>query len=249
MRRKTKPRVVWLPPTNTFSVDVATQRSCWNFASVSFSDGDAGDSGLIEVPLVSDGIASDPLQPGSSLADIESSGYRLRRIVGKLYVFIAQNNTVGQSVIGVTAGLIIRRTDPNTGGSLAVASGGFGADPADIDNSMDPWIWRRSWLLNNGPTFTGSNVALTAEDAMVIQRIGPGQNFGRDYAAAFADGPSIDQKTARIVGPEERLFLDIDATTILGVGAPHTTSLVIIYEMRVLASMRQNIGNRRNASR
>jgi len=255
MRRR-KPKVVWLPTTNTFSVD-NNASSTWSLANVAITGADAatgGSGGQIEVPIVMDGIASDPLNPNSSLADIESSGYRLRRIVGKVYCFIAQtlNNTLTQNVEdiwGVTAGFMVRRVNPQTGGSLAALSGGppfVEIDPAQIDNSMDPWIWRRSWLLSNYIS-DSFGVPLTASIQSTLVHAGGGSNYGRGYPGGNAEGPHVDQKTARIVGPEERLFLDVSAMPILTTGVD--TSLVIIYDIRVLASMRSNIGNRRNASR
>lgn len=254
MRRRSKPRVVWLPTTNTFSVD-AGATSGWNLASVPFSIGASGDAGVIEVPIVMDGNTSDPLDPTSSLADIESSGYRLRRIVGKLYCFVAQGITVSQEIIcGISAGFIIRRVDGSTGGSLAVAASAATnfdlIDPAKIDNTMDPWIWRRDWLLSCGPSFVGEEAdpPTIGTDSLIAGR-GGGANFGKFYPGGNAEGPHVDQKTARIVGPEERLFLDVSATTIIGLNASANSSLVIIYNFRVLASMRSNIGNRRNASR
>lgn len=233
MRRRNKPRVVWLPPTNNFSVTGG--RSCWHIVSANITLPSVGNVDAIEVPIVQDGLNSSPLDPASSLADIENSGYRLRRIVGKLYVFIAQTAGAAQT-FGVTAGLIVRRTNQNTGGSLAASQPTIDpVDPADIDNSMDPWIWRRSWLLaNNGLS------PLTGFADI------PSQNFGAQYPGPL-EGPHIDQKTARIVGPEERLFLDVSSTLITGDATD--TSLVLIYEMRVLASMRTSVGNRRNASR
>ena len=255
MRRRSRPKVVWLPQSNVFSVDAGATGS-WNFVSVTVNDaGASGDGGVIEVPIVLDGNQSDPLDPTSSLADIESSGYRLRRIVGKLYCFIAQNAVLSTSLIGVTAGFIIRRVDPSTGGSLAAAASAATAfdqiDPAKIDNDMDPWIWRRSWLLGNSTATTGvPGAPLSNTDFFTAFNAAPGTNYGRSYPGGNLEGPHVDQKTARIVGPEERLFLDVSATTILpSSDASRTTSLILIYEFRVLASMRQNIGNRRNASR
>lgn len=253
MRRRNKPRVVWLPPTGANSIDAAGQ-SCWNFVSVALPTPDsAGATGVIEVPIVQDGTPSDPLNATSSLADIELSGYRLRRIVGKLYVFIGQtsNTADNEDIYGVTAGLIIRRTDPSSGGSLAAAASAATnfteIDPGEITNSMDPWIWRRSWLLSNGPFPTTPSGNLTNGVFVGGIHRGPATNYGAQYPGP-TEGPHIDQKTARIVGPEERLFLDISAQNILG-GSASPTSLVIIYEFRVLASMRANIGNRRNAVR
>lgn len=247
MRRK-KPRVVWLPTTNTNSVDTNAS-STWSVVSAGIT-GAANASGapatVIEVPVVMDGTASDPLSATSSLADIESSGYRLRRIVGKIYCFIAQTALASEDLWGVSAGFIIRRSDPATGGSQASSTGQDQLDPANIDNSMDPWIWRRSWLLSN--YFTGSGSITVNQNRLedLIHSNG-GNNYGRAYPGGNAEGPHVDQKTARIVGPEERLFLNISATPIIT--SSTDTSLVVIYDLRCLASMRQNIGNRRNASR
>jgi hypothetical protein len=250
MRRR-KPKVVWLPATNTFSVDDAAS-STWSLASVSITGAAAASGGVggkIEVPIVQDGNTSDPLNPLSSLADIESSGYRLRRIVGKLYCFIAQTAPATEDLWGITAGFMVRRVDGSTGGSIAVAASAATnfnlIDPANIDNSMDPWIWRRSWLLSN--YFTGTAATPLANNIFEdVMHSGGGTNYGRGYPGGNLEGPHVDQKTARIVGPEERLFLDVSATPII---TANDSSLVIIYDLRVLASMRTNIGNRRNASR
>jgi len=255
MRRR-KPKVVWLPTTNTFSVD-NNASSTWSLANVAITGADAatgGSGGQIEVPIVMDGVASDPLNPNSSLADIESSGYRLRRIVGKVYVFIAQTNVIpgnfGEDIWGVSAGFMVRRVNPQTGGSLAAAAAGppfVEIDPAAIDNSMDPWIWRRSWLISNTTTDQTTLTPTSQSFYSMRDSSNGGTNYGRQYPGGNAEGPHVDQKTARIVGPEERLFLDVSATPILTQSTD--TSLVVIYDLRVLASMRANIGNRRNASR
>jgi len=248
MRRRTKPRVVWIPPTAENSVDSAG-RSTWSITtSVGIPTNVAGATTTFEVPLVLDGTQSDPLNATSSLADIENSGYRLRRIVGKLYAFITQTQAQDEVLFGVTAALIIRRT-ADDGTSLATAGGAVQRfSPADIDNSMDPWIWRRSWILSDGPTFDGIAGAVTPAQLATQFGAGPGINYG-NYTGGIGEGPTIDQKTARIVGPEERLFLDISATNLLGNGDGTNTNLVCFHEFRVLGSMRTSSGNRRNASR
>lgn len=202
----------------------------------------------MELPIVLDGTQSDPLDQTSSLADIEGSGYRLRRIVGKLWVFIGQTDAVGASLIGVSAGFIIRRVDPATGISLAASTAETQVNPSEIRNTADPWIWRRDYLLGNGPSRATDTNPL--DIGSYVEGIGknPTTNFGRNYGSAF-EGPHVDQKTARIVGPEERLFLDISALVILNSATSPGTSLLAIWNLRVLASMRSNIGNRGNASR
>lgn len=246
MRRR-KAKVVWLPLTNANSVDAAG-RSTWGFASVVLPpDNQAGDSSTLEVPVVIDGSGSAALDPTSTLADIHGSGYRLRRIVGKLFCFIAQQDISAENLWGVSAGFIIRRVKED-GASFAAASGAIRTNPADIENSMDPWIWQRSWLLSDGPTFAGVAGAVTPEQMAQLKGRGPTANFF-GVSGGNADAAHVDQKTARIVGPEARLFLDVSATNILGNGNGAQTSLVIVYNFRVLASMMTQSGNRRNASR
>ena len=246
MRRRTKPKVVWLPQTNALSLDTAA-RSTWGLASVALNPNGGQPASTVEVPLVIDGNpTTDPLATNASLSSVESSGYRLRRIVGKVYCFLAQTEQASEDIYGITVGFIVRRVDPNTGVSLASATP-TEVDVGDIDNTMDPWIWRRSWVLSNGPIFSVASVApLTNIDAAQIAGKGPSTNFGTHYQSGN-DGPHVDQKTARIVGPEERLFMDCSGIPIISAGT--ACSLVVIYELRFLASMRTAIGNRRNASR
>lgn len=246
MRRR-KAKVVWLPTTNAFSADqggALANTTTWQLTTQSLFGTITGDHEAFEIPVTLDGSQSDPLNPTSSLADIENSGYRLRRIVGKVYILIAQTtNDATTAVYGVTAGFMVRRTGQGGIASLAslapAVAGEVGAElnPGLIDNSMDPWIWRRSWLLADNGTNSTNPFDVTQL---------PANNYGAQYPGPL-EGPHVDQKTARIVGPEERLFLDVGVTTILP--SNNITSLVLITDLRVLASMRTNIGNRRNASR
>lgn len=117
---------------------------------------------------------------------------------------------------------------------MASAAGAGNIDPGAIQNSGDPWIWRRSWLMaNNGAG--GTNFGDI-----------PAQNFGAQYPGPL-EGPHVDQKTARIVGPEDRLFLNIGVVHMFTTDVD--TSVLVVTDLRVLASMRTSIGNRRNATR
>lgn len=241
MRRKTRPKVVWAPGTNANSVGTLNE-GIPQFGNFTVPVGPDG-VGVFEIPLIQDGVQNDPLGASSSLADIESTGYRLRRICGKVWVFAAQEAVNdGFGLYCVTAGLIVRRTNPQTGGSMAAALSGTTPeliDPTNIESSGDPWIWRRSWLLANDGATPPTTVGINAS---------PHQNFGAAYPGGISEGPHLDQKTARVIGPEERLFLDVSARTVLDAVNFGTTFLVVT-DLRVLISMRQSVGNRRNASR
>jgi len=234
VRRKTRPRVVWLPATNANTISVDNRSGIQTV----FLDVDPQTSpfrATAEIPLVIDGEPN-PLAAGQTLSDMENSGYRLRRIVGKIFVARKQDTDAGSpfSTI-VTAGIIVRRTNPETGTSLAsLNASGFLQDPQDIENWGDPWIWRRSWWLANGSSDAAPN------DVDVP--------FSNMECGSVADGPHVDAKTARIVSTEERLFLNVTAE-ILETGATLLAEHRIVVDLRCLASMRTGIGNRRNASR
>jgi len=86
-----------------------------------------------------------------SLADFEGSAYRLRRIVGKLFIGLDQTITQApdsrpkNALIG--AGFIILKVDENTGAPINPTANSY--SPLDNNNLRDPWIWRRTWMLTN----------------------------------------------------------------------------------------------------
>lgn len=234
-RRTRRPRVVWLPPSLAATVG---QTSGVNVFGLGVAGG-AGDFVVGEQPIVND--IQDPLAAGVSLADVENSGYRLRRIVGKVWVrasFLPEPSSLTQpSMVVVTAGIIVRRTD-TAGASLAsLDTTGLTQYPGDARNWGDPWIWRRSWLLSNREVEFSATILDQASN-----------NYQRWPGAV--DGPHVDQKTARIIGPEERLFLNVSATIVVaGTDPQDSLNLAVLYELRCLGSMRTSAGNRRNASR
>lgn len=242
--RKRRPRVVWLPNArenrygaNGTSVDPA-DNSAFELSL------DYGTDGLNVTGII--GVVSD--QPASlafagsltSLSDLQSSGYRLRRLVGKIFVGIDQvAGTVATpqaTDILVTAGFIVLRTTQlgaplsNLGDYAVNALAGVG----------DPWIWRRSWYL-------GNNAAKFAQQPAAITAFLPESNT---ILGSALDGPHLDQKTARVIGPEERLFFVASAQAQNPGGQENLTNRCrIVGDVRVLASMRTSSGNRRNASR
>lgn len=179
-----------------------------------------------------------------SMADWEGSGYRLRRIVGKLYAGVdqdvgdgAQNNYPEAAIF--TAGFIVLRVDGTTGAPLNATPGKY--DPARTENIQDPWIWRRSWILSNyKANGVGGPASAYGQYAQNTSLVGAGTH----------DGPHIDQKTARRVSTEERLFFVASCSTpgnaITGQVAGN---LRMHLDYRLIISPLKIMGNRRNASR
>lgn len=236
MRKRTKPRVVWLPADNANSIDVPDNLVGIQTFAVDTSG--AAPKAVGEIPLTIDGLNEDPLIASNSLSDIENSGYRLRRIVGKIWVVVRQTDDASAFRTFVTAAVIVRRANPVTGVSTAFATADLDqVTPQDIAQWGDPWIWRRSWLLGNN---LGTS-KLPSDDDL------PSSNI--EYGSAV-DGAHVDQKTARIVSAEERLFLDVGVFQDRGGAQDEITNSVLVFtDLRILATMRSSTGNRRNASR
>lgn len=238
MRRKTRPRVIWLPGDPFFSVDAAALgHSTINVARNVVTALSPGITNTIVAPCVKD-LPQNPLTPTNSLADIESSGYRLRRIVGSIWVNADQATVDDGRAAIATAGFIVLRVDDATGLPLSpAANDSYNTDI--IENQGDPWIWRRSWRIENGLSTTplaGSNAANGAQG---------------DFLGGNFDGPHVDAKTARVIAQEERLFLCL-STTVINAGSGvqgDDFQSNWVWNCRYLASMRTMSGNRRNASR
>jgi len=239
-RRTRRPKVVWLPPNDSNPL-IPSNTSVFQEFVVGVAStvvNTAGDVSVGEIPLTIDGTF-DLTDPDVSLSDVYNSGYRLRRIVGKIFLAVTQDQEDAPPVVGVTAGIIVRREDPSTGGSMAQAFGTRDISPDEIENAPDPWVWKRSWIL-------GQNSATQANTTFPPLNT---TNFAVGAGPAMVDGPHIDQKTARIISQEERLFLDVSVRTIQGAAVGLLTNVRVITDLRYLVSLRTTSGNRRNASR
>lgn len=244
-----KPKVLWLPVIGTQRGSAATAGEQYGGQ---FFAGDlllgANHNPTVQFPVVIDDVPPDIVgslatwQSATLLENIQA-GYRLRRIVGKCHVG-ASLATGGQpatrsACVSVTAGFIVRRVDQ---GGLSLANSIDTLSSQTINANSDPYIWRRNWLLGTGVADPGAleaTVALPHTTAL--------------YGGGNADGPHIDQKTARIVGPEERLFFEvsfISGLQLTGQDEVEETVRVFIHlDARFLASLKPGAGNRRNASR
>lgn len=240
-RRTKRPRVVWLPNTNAHSIDPATTNSSVYSRTIHNVAGIAGEHVNSQHGVIIDGEGQDPLGATTSLSDVVNNGYRLRRIVGKIWAACLQQDEDSPTSVIATAAFMVLRVNPITATPLSGNTDDYYA--GSIEQSMDPWIWRRSWVLGNGQAAGALNDPFSQQS-----------NFGvrNNQLGGNSDGPHVDQKTARIIGPEERLFLCL-GTTVLGPPTDPqsalTASVTWVWDLRVLGSMRSNTGNRRNASR
>jgi len=262
MRRrgfKRRPAVVWLPNPGTRVLHEAVSPGNVNenpsdfefFVPVS----SAGEPQTISIPLVLDN-PKEVAQSGAPIATIQQTGlafntdwgYRLRRIVGDYVLSCAPTNdqAVNPGAVSCELGIIVRRVDPETGNAASTA---FEQDVNTLENNRDPWVWRRSIVIGLGTP--SANATSVIAEAMTKF---PASNI--DYGNAKY--MHLDQKTARRIGPEERLFMTAtfwqipyDAT-LSGSTIEIDNGYGVYFKMsyRVLASrVSPMMGNRRNASR
>jgi len=244
-RRTRRPAVVWLPNDRTNRLNLAPTVATNGITSAALvgaiSVGANPVSTSVQIfPVVLDEPQGVALAT-SSLSDVEGSAYRLRRIVGKIFIQPDQTASIvanDPTSFYVTASFIILRVD-NTGTALAPLAT---YDNQALDQIRDPHIWRRSWLLSNLAGVTALNIATVDTRISFFRR--DTTEFG-----SVQDGGHIDAKTARVVSDEERLFLVVTAVPIDGNAQGRDSLLLVVADLRVLASMRKQSGNRRNASR
>lgn len=242
--RRRGPKVVWLPVDLNNRLGAASPATAFvdssHFTFTLTGPGAGIAPSTAAIPLVKDSEStSAQLNIDATIADIASSGYRLRRVVGKLVVLVAQGVAAGAedpTIYQVTMGVIVLKTDV-TGVNTAQPADVY--SPEILNSVSDPWVWRRSWVLGDqeGAATVGSLLRA------------PRSNI-ENYAGGNSDASHIDQKTARTVGSEERLFL---VATCRGLdGQPQAVNpgaISIVGDLRMLGSIRTNLGNRGNASR
>lgn len=243
--KRRKATVIWLPSVNA--------------SNSGAPQGPTAVQGTIPVPRIGDLSAANThttifaltadygpdVQATPSMADYEASGFRLRRIVGKFFAAMRQvdDETNGATAAGLLgAGLIILRVDssgtPLEGGSPNHYS------PLLTPNERDPWIWRRTWILANG---AAGHVGLSTGASGYAFIDGPFNNY--ELAASSVDSAHVDQKTARRVGPEERVFLVVSAQQPINTTFSSEGAIDFVFDYRMVASPTKAYGNRRNASR
>jgi len=251
--KRRKPRVVWLPVLGTDFADDPEETNAANGIGDNFVV--PGDGTLVTQinPVTFDYTDSPSGESASferSLQDLTSgNAYRLRRIVGKCFIAgVSQSNVLSGDLplLDVAAGFMVNRTDDSGNilqpGSLDPEIRG----PLAQDSAQDPWIWRRRWLLSSFPPWYS-----TTDYATVHPLTGGSGAFPHTTAhyGSVADGPHIDQKTARVISNQERLFFWIQAR-VANASVNTLTAVCNWYlDLRILASLRMNQGNRRNASR
>lgn len=173
-------------------------------------------SDVIILPIVPDAPNDTPTALSDHLDDFIGNEYFLKRIVGKCAIsantIIQSNDTTAfpkDIVVGV--GFFVARADrtgtttfgnPIGAGSATERKENYG--PLTLQNTREPWIWRRTWLLSPriASVTTGAQLAQTIAAGPIASGAYPATN----YDGSVAEGTHIDAKTARRIGNDDRLW-------------------------------------------
>lgn len=134
---------------------------------------------------------------GASLHDrVSGNAWMLSRIVGKAHFQCVSSSGEGPATawpnILLTMGFFVARSDDQNQGLCDIT--GLEADPTQVDNATNPWIWRRSWILGSPASAAVNSFPFTTA------------GYG-----SVADGPHIDSKVKRFIPREHRLWWVVNA--------------------------------------
>lgn len=262
MRRRTsfrKRRQLWLP---TYGTGGTTIEGVTSGAAVGgdldlFNDGsEAGAIDWLTTPLTFDTqIDPENAQQDTALGAFAprlreltaGSEWNLRRVVGKIFCGVSATfgtRAISPPAIEVGAGLIVVNCDED-----GIPTTDFDqVNPLAQQSVEDPWIWERHWMLGTYAPSAYSASNLTPID---LGSQLPMSNVGKP---AF-EGPHVDQKTARHIKRDQRLFLVVatrPSTLVAGdTFEANGTGITVYfrYMFRLLGNIRGTSGNRGNAAR
>lgn len=174
------------------------------------------------------------------LADIIGNEYFIKRLVGKLHIATKGSSSEGATTAArIAAGFFIARSNGNiqedlpvgcdspllvSNGSTAMFESTNLYSPLSNETIREPWIWRRSWILANQQTATGSWPWPSAN------------NYG-----SVMDGPHIDAKTKRRVKQDDRLWFALAGMVWPTTGSTQNSNLEFYatLDLRMFASPRR----------
>lgn len=236
MRKRRRQPVLWLAP-HVYNLINPSSGALGNSAfGVKFTiDGAgmvAGDvAGNISAPWSDSTVETDAAFQ-DSVDELQGNHYLLKRIVGKINVALdpkATLTTPQRWLVG--AGFFVARSDNDLSGAGTNTPIGWAAmgaaerlsnyNPLCADTAREPWLWRRTWMLDMNPA---------GMDAAAFPR-------SNAYFPGTFDGPHVDTKSKRRVEDDERLWLAVGASPLFQMTATEEAYVDIYFEGRALVSL------------
>lgn len=252
-RTRRRTRYTWLPTLGTAGVEGSDDNASGREFTLNVLA--TGDSEVVITPLTFDqpqegddlNLANNPL------GTVLGNEYFLKRIVGKLFATITQQTALNgdpsaPSLALFGAGFFIARAnDTSQGadqpiGSASPSERSENYSPLSEDVIREPWIWRRTWLLQNRfQDFEFLKARASAQFAAGTNR-GQSEDIPTTTMGyhSVADGPHIDAKTARRIKQDERLFFVVAARQFpIGSVSDSNGSMIGYLDFRLLGALRK----------
>lgn len=247
MRRRRRTKYTWFPQLGTLGGDPSTSTTNIELVYDVFANGDPGDVTIF--PIIPDSAQEAPPADTAQLQDFLTLEYILKRIVGKLHLYVQPRtlldtaSTISSTVLLVGAGFFVAREgDQQTGtafpiGATTAAERRLNYGPLALETTREPWIWRRTWML--GIPYFGT---LSGGTSKVTDQLAEGATLPpHNYSGSVADGPHIDAKVARRVGQDDRLYFAIQgqAIEVVGTGTAASATFKGVLDVRMLGATRK----------
>lgn len=237
MRRKRGNRGTWLPvlPTALTQDEGETQYATWYESPYSIpSSLSAYNQTPVAVPLLPDFTLQDEdlsgLNSQATMRDlVEGQDYLLKRTVGKVWATAtnrAQTGLPSGPYLFCLAIAVLPVQDEQQNVPAMPASD---YSPLLSSNSQQPWMWRRTWLLQNTIQAAALPTDLPAYGAQSTWQYG-----------SVADGGHLDSKVMRRVRKDQRLFIVAQGAQLLaGEDAEFPQDIRWGYDLRFFGAMRR----------
>lgn len=197
MRRKRQNRGTWFPVLGSL-VGGSESEYLTTMDRQAFSvSTDPGFANIVANPLIPDETPDvESAGVATTLRDfVEGQTCIIHRIVGKIVWGVGQSQNAGYSpnVIVCASGIAVLPVADDTN-IPDLPSDEY--DPLRPQNSSQPWLWRRTWILANNAQVN------------VASAVGFNHPASNEFFASRDDGPHIDTKgTKRAIRREQRIFL------------------------------------------
>lgn len=228
MARRRRARYTWFPQDPTFYAygegDFEAATYYWTNLNLENQQGEAQE--VLATPIVPDQTAQDydtALEDLTLRDYVEGQDYLAKRVVGKVWGSLGQDSESRTLSVILAMGLAVLPVNDETNTPIG---GESDYDPLNVANSMNPWMWRRTWILGNllHPNIT---------------------HFYPNNLGAYGsvmDGGHVDVKSARRITREQRLFHCCTARILedqTGAGL-NSATVQFGFDLRVLGAMRKH---------
>lgn len=221
--RRRRRRVQWLPTLGSQFAGQQRASHRWQDLVVLYT----GDPNIVVEPITWDRPKDlDAAATTASLADIVGSSFLLHRVVGRLDAWLEQVDTATISRVVVGFGLFVARAD-NTNPDIPDGTADM-YDPTSGLNIMEPWAFRRTWVLNN------------IESAAILNGDHPATCI-TDYTDVMSGG-FVDARSKRRVSDDDRLWT-VWAARALPTDPGVALTLHTVHDLRIVGTRMNSKGH------